>query len=178
MRHFVSSAILLSCLFAFTACSNQASHTVVSGINYDSDLFSNVDRDKYIDTQDILSSLADSAKTVSDAVQKMARAADMQARKDRLPLAKRRELSAFSRYVTIDWTGPLEPLLKRIARTNHYKLRVIGSHPVIPILVSLNVHDTPISTVLRDLRFQTRKQQVHIATYPTKKIIELRYKKS
>src|SRR3990167_11038115 len=37
----------------------------------------------------------------------------------------------------IDWTGPIEPLLRKLADMTDYKLKVLGNSPTIPIIVSI-----------------------------------------
>ena len=75
---------------------------------------------------------------------------------------------------SISWTGPVEPVLKKIAQATHYKLRVIGKRPVIPVLVSLNIRNQPIATILRNIMYQI-VMKANIAVYPKSRTIELRY---
>jgi len=82
---------------------------------------------------------------------------------------------------SVDWSGPIGPLVKKIARLSHYHLRVLGNPPAIPIIISINAHNTPVGNILRDADFQAGRQ-ANIRVYPpnyihhnTKRIIELRY---
>lgn len=75
---------------------------------------------------------------------------------------------------SIDWSGPIEPLLRRIACMTNYRLRVIGLRPAIPVLVTIFAKNTPIGYILRDANFQaTSKASVQV--YPGICTIELRY---
>lgn len=78
---------------------------------------------------------------------------------------------------SIDWSGPIGPLVKKIAEASKYKLNVLGKPPGIPILVSISAKDTPLADVLRDANFQCGNK-ANIVVYPASKIIELRYVKS
>lgn len=73
-----------------------------------------------------------------------------------------------------DWTGPIEPLLKKIATASNYRLDVLGSQPGIPVIVSVYAKNEPLATILRDASFQASKK-VDVVVYPKRKIIEMRY---
>jgi defect in organelle trafficking protein DotD len=75
---------------------------------------------------------------------------------------------------SVDWTGPVEPLIKNIASVSHYKVRIIGRVPPLPILVSITKHNVALAVILRDAAFQCGNK-VDIVIYPTSRIIELRY---
>lgn len=79
--------------------------------------------------------------------------------------------------ISVDWSGPIEPLLQRIAWMNNYHLRVIGSRPAIPVLVTISAKNTPLGYVIRDANFQAgTKASVNV--YPGIQVIELRYGKA
>lgn len=75
---------------------------------------------------------------------------------------------------SVDWIGPVEPLVSKIAAASHYRLRVLGSKPVIPALVQVTKQDAPLMDILRDVTFQVQKK-VDIVVYPSNRVIELRY---
>lgn len=79
--------------------------------------------------------------------------------------------------VTIDWAGPIEPLLRRISWMMCYKLRVIGSPPAIPVLITISAKDTPVGYVIRDANFQAACK-ASVFVYPGIHTIELRYGRS
>jgi defect-in-organelle-trafficking protein DotD len=75
---------------------------------------------------------------------------------------------------SIDWTGPVEPLLRKVAAAGHYKLVVVGAEPVIPVLVAVSKNNKPLAEIFHDIRYQViNKAQILI--FPEKNIIELRY---
>jgi defect-in-organelle-trafficking protein DotD len=78
---------------------------------------------------------------------------------------------------SIDWDGPIEPLIQQIANAANYKLRVLGSPPAIPVIVSISAKDTAIGDILRDIGYQSG-QQAQVVVFPSTRIIELRYAKS
>ena len=75
---------------------------------------------------------------------------------------------------SLDWTGPIEPLMRKIASAAGYKLNVIGQAPSIPVVVSISIHNQPLANILRDTVYQAHNQAT-ISVYPKHKIIELRY---
>ncbi|OGT63680.1 MAG: LuxR family transcriptional regulator [Gammaproteobacteria bacterium RIFCSPHIGHO2_12_FULL_45_9] len=75
---------------------------------------------------------------------------------------------------SVSWTGPVQPLLQQIADASHYKLRVLGKHPSIPVLVSLDVHNEALADILRDVTYQVVMKS-DIAIYPESRTLELRY---
>lgn len=75
---------------------------------------------------------------------------------------------------SVSWTGPVKPLLVKIAQATHYNLRVIGKKPNLPVLVSLNVNNQPIADILRNVTYQV-VMKANIAVYPKSRTIELRY---
>jgi len=75
---------------------------------------------------------------------------------------------------SLNWTGPVEPALQSIAKATNYRLRVIGRAPVIPVFISIDVNNTPIADILRDITYQVI-MKADIALYPNSRVIELRY---
>ncbi len=78
---------------------------------------------------------------------------------------------------SVDWSGPIEPLMKRIARLAHYRLEQIGHHPAIPILVTISSQNTSLGYIIRDINLQAG-EKANILVYPGIKTIELRYAKN
>lgn len=75
---------------------------------------------------------------------------------------------------SVDWVGPVEPLVRRIAETTHYCLRVLGREPAIPVIVSINSKNIPFADILRNISLQIHKKAC-IVIYPHSRTIELRY---
>ncbi len=75
---------------------------------------------------------------------------------------------------SVDWVGPVLPLIKRIAEATHYCVRVLGKEPAIPIIVSVNSKNTPFADILRNISLQIYKKAC-IVVYPSSRVIELRY---
>ncbi len=78
---------------------------------------------------------------------------------------------------SIDWSGPVEPLLNQIARVTNYRLRVLGREPAIPVLVTIYDKNTMIADIVRDIGFQCGRRAT-VIVFPDSRVIELRYAKN
>lgn len=77
---------------------------------------------------------------------------------------------------SVDWSGPIEELTARIAKAAHYRLRVLGKAPAVPVLISLTTKDESLAELLRDIDYQAgKKASIHV--YPNSQVVELRYAK-
>lgn len=75
---------------------------------------------------------------------------------------------------SVDWNGPAEPLVEKIALASHYRLRVLGKNPAVPVIVSVSKKNAPLADILRDVTFQSVKR-ANIVVYPGSHVIEMRY---
>lgn len=75
--------------------------------------------------------------------------------------------------VALDWSGPAEPLLERLAQELTYTLRTLGPPPAIPLMVQVSGKNT-VGTWLKDVSLQVGKR-ADLLLYPDAQIIELRY---
>ncbi|MFA5960458.1 MAG: type IVB secretion system lipoprotein DotD [Tatlockia sp.] len=120
--------------------------------------------------------LAEAATSVSDSVLEMARV-----EKVITPPSKDNVLTIPNAYnlqtrASVDWSGPVEELTFRIAKAAHYRLRVLGKTPSIPVLISLTIRDESLAEILRNIDYQAGKK-AFIHVYPNSQVVELRYAK-
>lgn len=78
---------------------------------------------------------------------------------------------------TVDWSGPIQPLLKQIAMASNYRLRVLGTEPAIPVLVTVYSKNVMLGDILRDVGYQGGRR-AQVVVYPDSRVIELRYAKN
>lgn len=78
---------------------------------------------------------------------------------------------------SIDWSGPIEPLLEKLANMTRYRVKVFGPMPHIPVIVSISCRERMIADILKDAGLQAGKRAT-IVVYPSSRIIELRYSSS
>jgi defect in organelle trafficking protein DotD len=74
----------------------------------------------------------------------------------------------------IDWTGPLAPLIQKIAAMTDYRVKLLGKEPPIPVLITISAKDTPIADILQNASLQAGKR-AEILVFPAEKMIEVRY---
>ncbi len=86
------------------------------------------------------------------------------------------ESYAMQSRASVDWSGPIEPLLARIARLTDFRLRILGKAPAIPVLVGISAHNKSYSDILRDAALQAGNK-ANIMVYSSTRVIELRYAK-
>lgn len=120
--------------------------------------------------------LAEAAVAVSDSMLEMAKV-----EKVITPPEKDNTLTIPNAYnlqarASVDWSGPIEELTKRIAKAAHFKLHVLGTAPSIPILISLSSKDQSLAEILRNIDYQAGKK-ADIYVYPNSQVVELRYAK-
>lgn len=78
---------------------------------------------------------------------------------------------------SVDWSGPVEPLVIQLAKACNYRVRVLGKSPAIPVLVSVYDKNTMVADILRDVGYQCGRRAA-IVIYPESRLIELRYAKN
>ena len=121
--------------------------------------------------------LAEAASSVSDSMLEMAKVEKVVYR----PKTKDNILAIPNAYnlqarASIDWSGPIHELTARIAKAAHYRLRVLGKEPAIPVLISLNIKDESLAEILRNIDYQAGKK-AYLHVYPNSQVVELRYAK-
>lgn len=127
-------------------------------------------------SEDATIRLAEAATSVSDSMLEMARVEKVLG-----PPVKDNILAIPNAYnlqarASVDWSGPIEELTLRIAKAAHFRLRVLGQEPSVPVLISLNVRDESLAEILRNIDYQAGiKAYIHV--YPNSQVVELRYAK-
>lgn len=120
--------------------------------------------------------LAEAAISVSDSMLEVARIEKVitpPRRDNTLTIPNAYNLQARA---SVDWSGPIEELTRRIAKAAHFKLRVLGRAPAIPVLIGLSAKDKSLAELLRDIDYQAgKKASIHV--YPNSQVVELRYAK-
>lgn len=120
--------------------------------------------------------LAEAAVSVSDSMLEMAKV-----EKVITPPTKDNTLTIPNAYnlqarASVDWAGPIEELTARIAKAAHFKLRILGKAPAVPVLIGLSIKDQSLAEILRNIDYQAG-QKAYIYVYPNSQVVELRYAK-
>jgi defect-in-organelle-trafficking protein DotD len=78
------------------------------------------------------------------------------------------------RTVSVDWTGPIEPMARRLADRAGYQMQVNGDVPPTPVIVSVRAQEKSVVEVLRDIGLQAG-QRADISVDPERRLVELNY---
>jgi defect-in-organelle-trafficking protein DotD len=78
------------------------------------------------------------------------------------------------RSMTLDWNGPIEPVLQRLADRAGYQIQVNGDTPPAPVVVSLRAKQKPVIELLRDIGLQAGSR-ADVVVDSERRIVELNY---
>lgn len=78
---------------------------------------------------------------------------------------------------SVDWSGPVAPLVRQIAKAADYRFRIIGTAPAIPVLVTVYQKNAMLGDILRDIGYQCGERAT-VVVFPDSRVIELRYAKN
>jgi len=78
------------------------------------------------------------------------------------------------RVISIDWTGPVEPITRTVAEKAGYSLRVNGNKPSVPIIISVSSREKQVIEMLRDIGLQAGRR-ADIVVDVENKVVELDY---
>jgi defect-in-organelle-trafficking protein DotD len=78
------------------------------------------------------------------------------------------------RAMTINWVGPVEPISKTLADRAGYGFVVIGDAPPVPIVVNLDIENTPVIDILRNVGLQLG-QRADVKVDASRKVVEIHY---
>lgn len=121
--------------------------------------------------------MAESSTSISHSLQELAAIKQASHPDLRMPKTYNAAQLHMTQRSSINWSGPVEPVLKKVTDAAGYKLIVVGSEPVIPVLVTLNKKNVPLANIFHDIRYQV-VNKAQILVYPSKRVIELRYMKN
>ena len=125
-------------------------------------------------TNETDTSLAEASYAVSRSITRLSETAQAAHPLPRLAPSPNPATYGMAGLTSVDWSGPVEPLVKEMAKATGYHMRVLGKEPAIPVLVSIYSQNTMIADILRDVGYQCGRRAT-IAVYPDDRIIELRY---
>lgn len=78
------------------------------------------------------------------------------------------------RLASVDWTGPVEPLLQALADHVGYTYQVTGPAPAQPLIVTIARRDEPIWLLMRDVAISLTSAATVIVN-PARKLVSLQY---
>jgi len=118
--------------------------------------------------------LSEAALAVNSSMQDLAALTQSQTPLQVQMLAPDAHSYGLAQLATVDWTGPVEPLVQRLGQITRYRVKVIGDEPVLPIVVNISKRNTAVGDILREAALQSR-EQMQIQVFPANQLIELHY---
>ena len=128
---------------------------------------------------DVQSQLTQAANSVQASLQELAAIEKLQAQNNvSLPLSNIND-PALNQMIAIQWYGPIEGLLAKVAGSTGYQFQVFGTPPSLPVLVNIDTTAAPASAIniIRNADLQAGLK-VEILIFPSEKIMSLRYTQS
>lgn len=93
----------------------------------------------------------------------------------KMPSPPNAKAMGMSQEANLNWSGPVEPLVKKVASAANYRVRILGNRPAVPVIVNINTPQaTTLADILRNATYQVAGK-ANISVYPSKRLIELRY---
>ena len=81
------------------------------------------------------------------------------------------------RTVTLDWTGPIEPLVRQLADRAGYRYMVQGDEPAGDVVINVTAVEKPVIEVLRDVGLQAGRR-ANVVVDGERQVIEVAYASS
>ena len=78
------------------------------------------------------------------------------------------------RAITISWVGPAEQIAQTLANRAGYVFNSIGNPPPVPLIVTINVENTPIIDVFRSVGLQLG-QRADLKLDAQRRMVEIHY---
>lgn len=123
------------------------------------------------------STLAEASYSVSRSLVDLAETAQAAHPLPRLAAPPSPASYGMSGLTTVDWSGPVEPLVRQIAAAADYRVTVLGTAPAIPVIVTIYQKNAMLGDILRDVGYQCGRRAA-VMVYPASRVIELRYAKN
>jgi defect-in-organelle-trafficking protein DotD len=126
-----------------------------------------------LNNQDAQVQLAEAASSVGKSLQQLSAMQMAVTPKTSVPEIDA-QTTGMTQSASLDWYGPVLPLLEQIGKATGYKVQVLGDAPSIPLIVSISVNNQVMADILRNVAYQAHNK-ADIQVYPAKRVIELRY---
>jgi defect-in-organelle-trafficking protein DotD len=172
-KKFKITAIMVSCLI-LSACSSY--HHSFSHDNVYTDEEMNRIHAQQINASDhrAYAALAESASSVGQSLAHLAQTEQAAYPPKSVTTPPNPASYGMGMKASIDWNGPVQPVVQQLANAANYKLRVLGKAPAVPIVVSVSAKNASVGNILRNVGYQSKKR-AKIVVYPSTHTVELRY---
>lgn len=162
---YYRSSIIIACTLLLSACSSYQPQQRCAGDNCGNP---NNPTD---------ASLAEASYSVSRSIVDLAESAQAAHPTPNLAPSPSPATYGMGGVTTVDWTGPIEPLVQQIAKAANYRVLVLGTRPAIPVIVSIYAKNQMLGDILRDVGYQGGDRAA-VVVFPGSRLIEIRYAKN
>ena len=165
--YLISSLVLVS-------CSSSSKDNDKPEIVY-TNLLQSIGSDEMKEQIDVNAQLAEAASSVSNSLNRLAELKLAEIPKDKIDKENVfQKVTGMNEVSSIDWNGPVEPIVRKIARSGKHKFRVLGKSPSIPVIVDLDMKNVTLADILRNITYQAAGK-AKITYIEKQDTIELRY---
>ena len=120
--------------------------------------------------------LAEAAISISDSMHEMATVEKVITPPNRKNSLTIPNISVLQNRASVDWSGPIEELVQRVAKAAGFRFHVLGKPPAIPVLISITAKDETLVEILRNIDYQAANNAcIHVI--PNRHLVELSYAK-
>lgn len=126
-----------------------------------------------VEPENVTMRLAQAADRAATALDTLAAIEQVRTPTDLPPLAANAPIE-LRRAVTVNWVGPVEPLVKQLADRASYRMIQTGNTPETPVIVNVNVQHQPVIETLRDVGLQLGSR-AELRVDAEQKVVELSY---
>lgn len=92
-----------------------------------------------------------------------------------LPSQASAPVEGLTQRASLNWTGPVEGVVQKIAHCSGFSVQILGDTPAIVPMVVLYAKNQTLATILRNVQYQVAGK-ADIRVYPDTREIELRYR--
>lgn len=167
--------ITVTALFFLAGCGHFSAVDASNTNTYGNHLYSGVE---YLEKQSRYNEessnviLAQAAASVSQSLQELAKIQRSVQNVSRVREDPSLQHLKITGRTSLDWTGPVDTLLAKIALHAKVKFVSFGNKPALPIIVSVNEKDISLANLIRNISYMVQNQA--LVTYKNN-TIELRY---
>ncbi len=83
-------------------------------------------------------------------------------------------LPGTAQITSVTWTGPIDQITRTLSEMAGLSFKVTGKEPPLPMIVSVNAHQEPISKILQDIGAQAGRR-ADLIIDPTNRTLDLHY---
>jgi defect-in-organelle-trafficking protein DotD len=162
---------IIGCCLLLSACTT--GHHFFSNGAYTNEELSNLQQ-RNISDHGAYVAMAESANSVSQSLTHLAQTEQAAHPPRSVSTPPRPASYGMGMKASINWNGPVQPVVSQLANAANYKLRVLGKAPAVPVIVSVSTKNASVGNILRDIGYQSKKR-ARIVVFPSQHTIELRY---